>query len=181
MSLKFHRGDLVFYPAHGLAKIVAVRKEKLEGQRMTFLVLDLMDRGCVVKISVHRAIELGLRPILNRVQAKKVFQILMSPPAPFRGNWGKRLRECVQKLQKGSPYEMAEVLRDLIVAQNRKGKGLSFAERRLLELAKQMLIKELAFAVQEDEGRIALRVEEMVLSASSPSEARKSSRPSSPS
>lgn len=178
MSLKFHRGDLVYYPSHGLARIVAVRKERMDNQTLTLYVLELLGQGCVIKIPAHRALDLGLRPIVNRGQVKKIFQILTTQPQNLRASWGKRLRDNEEKLRKGSPFEMAEILRDLLSIQNRKGKGLSFAERRQLELVKQRLIKELAFAVNEDEERMALRVEELIFSSRPSQDSQRTSRSS---
>jgi CarD family transcriptional regulator len=49
-------------------------------------------------------------------------------------------------LKSGSPYEIAKVLRDMY--RLKFDKDLSFGERRLLDQAKSLLVKELALARQ---------------------------------
>lgn len=162
--MNFSRGDLAYYPSHGLARIVAIRREKLEESQQTFYVLELLDRSCIIKIPAHRIKDLGLREILNKNQVRRIFQILRTKPSFQRGSWSKRFRDYAEKLRRGTPFEIAEVLRDLMVIKERTGKELSFAERRLLEAAKQTLIKELAFAAEEDEKTIATKVQEAITS-----------------
>ncbi len=58
--------------------------------------------------------------------------------------WNRRLREYTEKLQSGSPVEVAQVLRD--ISRLRDEKELSFGERGLLEKARDLLVNELVLA-----------------------------------
>ena len=68
--------------------------------------------------------------------------------------WNRRYREYTEKIKTGGVFEVAEVLRDLCVL--RMTKELSFGERKMLDTARGLLIKELAIAkgVGEDKIRI---------------------------
>jgi RNA polymerase-interacting CarD/CdnL/TRCF family regulator len=50
----------------------------------------------------------------------------------------------MEKIKTGSVFEIAEVLRDLYLLKG--DKDLSFGERKMLDTARSLLIKELAFA-----------------------------------
>ena len=57
----------------------------------------------------------------------------------------------MEKIRTGSVYEIAEVLRNLYVLKHNK--DLSFGERKMLDTARSLLIKELSLAKEctEDE------------------------------
>src|SRR4051812_45248243 len=66
--------------------------------------------------------------------------------------WNRRYREYMEKIKTGSVFEIAEVLRDL---QRLKGdKELSFGERKMLDTARTLLIKEIAVATKSKEVKI---------------------------
>jgi CarD family transcriptional regulator len=63
----------------------------------------------------------------------------------------------MEKIKTGSVFEIAEVMRDLYVL--RHTKELSFGERKMLEMARSLLVKELALAKGVPEDRIASDIE----------------------
>ena len=58
----------------------------------------------------------------------------------------------MEKIKTGSVYEIAEVLRDLSVL--KYDKELSFGERKMLDTARALLVKELAIAQKKDEKQV---------------------------
>ena len=71
--------------------------------------------------------------------------------------WNRRYREYMEKIKTGSVFEIAEVLRDLYLLKG--DKDLSFGERKMLDTARALLIKELSLAKEctEDEIESDLR------------------------
>ena len=67
--------------------------------------------------------------------------------------WSRRFRVYTEMIKSGSPVEIAKVLRDM----NRLkfDKDLSFGERRLLDQARSLLLKELALAKKKTEADMA--------------------------
>ena len=63
--------------------------------------------------------------------------------------WNRRYREYMEKIKTGSVYEIAEVLRDLFLL--KVDKELSFGERKMLDTARGLLLKELALATSKEE------------------------------
>ena len=60
-----------------------------------------------------------------------------------------RTREYSDKIKTGSVYEIAEVLRDLVLL--KFDKNLSFGERKMLDMARNLLVKEISIARKTEE------------------------------
>jgi CarD family transcriptional regulator len=63
----------------------------------------------------------------------------------------------MEKIKTGSVFEIAEVLRDLCVL--RLTKELSFGERKMLDTARGLLLKELAIAKGVGEDKINMDID----------------------
>ena len=71
--------------------------------------------------------------------------------------WNRRYRGFMEKLKTGSLFEVAEVYRDLSRLKNTK--TLSFGERKMLDNAKQLIVKELAVARKWTEEKVEAELE----------------------
>jgi CarD family transcriptional regulator len=58
----------------------------------------------------------------------------------------------MDKIKTGSVYEVAEVYRDLLMLKIEK--ELSFGERKMLDTARNLLVKEISLAKQVEESQI---------------------------
>ena len=67
--------------------------------------------------------------------------------------WSRRFRAYTEMIKSGSPHEIAKVLRDMY--RLKFDKELSFGERRLLDQAKSLLLKELAIAKKKTEAEMS--------------------------
>lgn len=160
----FEVEDLAFYPNHGIGRIESVSTVQLDDRTECFYVLRILDRDMTVKVPCDRAEALGMRGIIPSSEVPRIFDILRTRSEhDVRRTWNKRFREYTLKLKSGSPFEIAEVLRDLIRLQ--ASKDLSFGERKMLDQAKALLIKELAFAMQSDEREMIDEIVRMVQGA----------------
>jgi len=157
----FQTGDLAFYPNQGIGRIERVETQQLDDLEIKFYTIRILERDITVKVPLSRAASLGMRAILPEDDVPQIFKILSEKTSfgSYR-TWNKRFREYSQKLKSGSPFEIAEVLRDLMILQD--GKDLSFGERKMLDQAKSLLIKELSFAMSSDEADLTARVRETV-------------------
>jgi CarD family transcriptional regulator len=75
--------------------------------------------------------------------------------------WNQRYREYMEKIKTGSVYEIASVLRDLFLL--RVDKDLSFGERKMMDTAKSLLVKEIALANEfnETETQVEKHIEQI--------------------
>ena len=98
--------------------------------------------------------------LITSKQVKEVYSILKSRDIPRdTQTWNRRYREYMEKIKTGSVFEIAEVLRDLCVL--RMTKELSFGERKMLETARGLLIKELAIAKGVGEDKISSEIDQI--------------------
>jgi CarD family transcriptional regulator len=61
-------------------------------------------------------------------------------------NWSRRFKANYEKLKSGDIFQVAEVVRNLALRE--RDKGLSAGEKRMLTKARQILVSELAAAIQ---------------------------------
>ncbi|MGZ7033347.1 MAG: CarD family transcriptional regulator, partial [Thermoanaerobaculia bacterium] len=73
----------------------------------------------------------------------------------------RRQRAYNEMIKSGSPYEVAKVLRDLYAIKFKSEKDLSYGERRLMDQAKSLLVKELALAKKVTEAAVEQEIEAM--------------------
>ena len=142
---RFKVGDLVVYPAHGVGVVDAIESRELSGSQCTFYILRILDSGMTLMVPIDHASAAGLREVMDEREAEQVYQLLRQPAKPFNHQpWNRRYRGYVEKIRSGSPLEVAKVLRELLTLSATK--GLSFGERKMLDTAKALLIRELSLA-----------------------------------
>ncbi len=140
-------GELAVYPGHGVVRIEELRRQEIAGQRRHFLVLRMVEDDSRILIPREKAEDVGLRRVMGRKQAARIWEILRTRPARRRRGgltWSRQFRDYRDKLRSGSVFDIAEVLRDLLRLQHEK--ELSFGERRVLDSARSLLVHELAAA-----------------------------------
>ena len=67
----------------------------------------------------------------------------------------------MDKIKTGSIYDVAEVLRDLY--RLKANKQLSFGERRMLDTARTLIVKEIAIARDQTEEQVKTEIEAIFL------------------
>jgi len=148
----FKTGDLAVYPAHGVGKIESVETKSIGGKKQDFYIMRILENDMKIMIPISNAEAVGLRQLIDSGDVPKVFDILKTREVSVNGGtWNRRYREYMEKIKTGSIYELAEVLRDLTVLKS--DKELSFGERKMLDTARTLLLKELSIvrAITEDE------------------------------
>jgi CarD family transcriptional regulator len=158
MQPRFQVGDKAYYPVHGIAEVVGLEKRDIGAKATHVYILRIADSGLKIIIPTDNADAVGLRAIMSVADVREVFSILRSTEVTTdHQTWNRRQREYMDKIKTGSAYEIAEVLRDLYLL--RRHKDLSFGERRMLETARGLLVREIAIARKEAEGQIEAEIE----------------------
>lgn len=147
---EFKAGEHAVYPGHGVGKVLAVEVKEIMGTRLEFYAVQILETGLKVMVPKNNVSSVGLRPIISRSEADKVIDILKVTDVKIdTQTWNRRYRDYMEKIKTGSVYEIAEVLRDLFLL--KVDKELSFGERKMLDTARGLLMKELSLAVDKDE------------------------------
>lgn len=153
MEQSFDVGDKAYYPVHGVAEVVALDTRDIGGQQTSVYVLKIMESGLKILVPKTNADAVGLRNLIDNEEIEEVFSILKSKEvARDTQTWNRRHREYMEKIKTGSAFEIAEVLRDLCLL--RKSKDLSFGEKRMLETARTLLVKEIALSQDSSEQEV---------------------------
>ena len=159
-NLKLSVGDKVVHPAHGLGEILAIEHREIGGAKGEFFIIRILDNGMRVMVPRTSAQAAGLRPVMSVKDADKVLDTMRAREvAVDLQPWSRRFRAYTEMIKSGSPQEVAKVLRDMY--RLKFDKELSFGERRLLDQAKSLLLKELAAAKGVTEPVLQGLVDEM--------------------
>ena len=155
---EFAVGDKAVYPVHGVAEVVALEQRDVGGSKVPVYILKILDSGMKIMIPTTNAGSVGLRDLITSKQVKEVYSILKARDIPRdTQTWNRRYREYMEKIKTGSVFEIAEVMRDLCVL--RTTKELSFGERKMLDTARGLIIKELALAKGVGDDKIAAEID----------------------
>jgi len=158
-SLAFRVGDKAVYPAHGVAEITGIESHTVGGDKQTFYILRILDNG--VKVMIPTGAN-GLREIMSNTEVDEVFEVLKEKEISVESTtWNRRYREYKDKIDSGDPKQIAEVLRDLY--RLKTDKQLSFGERRMLDTARSLIVKEIAIAREQTEDQVKTEIEGIFL------------------
>jgi CarD family transcriptional regulator len=153
----FKVGDRIVYPSVGVGRIEGIVTRVLGEQAKKFFQVRIDDKQAQLMIPVDGVERLGIRALVRGKGVNAVMDVFNAAPdlEMFR-TWSKRFRTYEDRLKSGNPFEIAEVLRDLMLQARRK--ELSFGEKKVMEMARQLLIRELAFSTESDEDSVFKKV-----------------------
>ena len=154
----FSEGDMAVYPAHGVGVIKAVETKKIGGIDQSFYILEILDNSMRIMIPTSSSKNVGLRAIVGKHEVSDVFDILADRSVVLgTQTWNRRYRDYMEKIKTGSVHEVAVVLRDLFLLSI--DKDLSYGERKMLDTAKNLLVKELSLAQNTEEAAVSKTIE----------------------
>lgn len=153
----FKVGDRIVYPSVGVGRIEGVVSRMIGDQEKKFFQVRIDDKQAQLMIPVDGVERLGIRALVKGKGINAVLDVFnASPDLDMFRTWSKRFRTYEDRLKSGNPFEIAEVLRDLMLQARRK--ELSFGEKKVMEMARQLLIRELAFSTESDEDAVFKKV-----------------------
>ena len=149
----FKVGDLAVYPAQGVGVIEAIENREVMGRGQLFYIMKIMGNGMRIMIPTDSAEAVGLRELISESDIPQIYEILRNKNVTVdKQTWNKRYREYLEKIKTGSVFEIARVLRDLFILKS--DKNLSFGERKMMDTAKNLLIKEISIASNSEETKV---------------------------
>ena len=156
--MEFQIGDKAVYPAQGVAEVIGVDNKEINSTVCAFYVLRVLDTDMQILVPKDKADQVGLRPVATDDEVEEVFDILREQDVHIdKQTWNRRYRGFMEKIKTGSLFEVAEVFRDLYRLKSTK--TLSFGERRMLDTAKNLIVKELSVARNWTEQKVETELE----------------------
>ena len=147
--MAFKVGDRVVYPHHGAAVIKKKESREVSGEKVDYFVLHMAHGDLTLSVPVDKAEEVGMRPPISRSDVEDLFRLIGKRDVREPANWSRRFKNHQEKMKSGDVYQVAEVVRNLALRE--KGKGLSTAEKSMLDRARSILVSELSFALDVTE------------------------------
>lgn len=166
MEKKFRVGQKGVYPAYGVVKVEGIEKKEICGTTKSFYILKVIENDLTLMVPTDNVSSVGLRPIVSKKDIPKVYDILKngreSDGDDENGNpsWNKRYREYADKIKSGDIYEVAEVLKDIHHLKNEK--ELSFGEKRIMDSAFDLLVKEISISTRRKEELIQDEIQSLL-------------------
>lgn len=146
--MEFSIGDQVVYPTHGIGQITGQEQLQLVEGYENYFVIEVGDKGLVVRVPIRKMEELGVRPIMGYSNLTRVMDTLSSTPYRLSANFKARQIRAKEKIKTGLPLKIAEVVRDFTWRKHRK--TLSAADARLLDHGLDLLSAEIAMVTNKD-------------------------------
>jgi len=154
----FKIGDKAVYPAHGVVEVVGVDTKEINKTICAFYVLRVLENEMQIMVPKTKAEQVGLRQVVSAQEANEVFDVLRDQDVHIdKQTWNRRYRGFMEKIKTGSLFDVAEVYRDLFRLKSTK--NLSFGERRMLDTARTLMVKELAVARKWTEAKVEQELE----------------------
>jgi len=150
----FSVGDNAVYPAHGVGVIEAIERKIISGNEEWFYIMKILNNGMTIMIPKSNVNTVGLRQVVNSDEVNEIYDILKRKEVPRDNNqtWNRRYRQYTEMIRTGSVFEIAEVFR--ILFRLKKVKELSFGEKKILDTAQNLLVKEISIAKNQEESSV---------------------------
>lgn len=146
--MEFSIGDQVVHPKHGVGQITDQEQLQLVEGFENYYVIEVGDKGLVVRVPMRKMEELGVRPIMAPSKLTRVMDTLQDTPYRLSANFKARQSQAKEKIKTGLPVKIAEVVRDFTWRKHRK--SLSAADARLLDQGLDLLAAEIAMVTNKD-------------------------------
>jgi CarD family transcriptional regulator len=160
----FKKGDLAVYPAHGVGIIETIESKEISGIRQDFYIIRILDNNMKIMVPTQNVDSVGLREIIGRKEVPRLYSILKKRDMIIDNQtWNRRYRDYMEKIKTGSVFEVAEVYRDLLML--KEDKDLSFGERKMLDTARNLLVKEISLAKKVEEKQVEKDLDKMFAAA----------------
>ena len=153
-------GTKVVYPTHGVGLVEAIEKKEVSGGRQSFYILRILESGMTIMVPTKNATRVGLREVIEPSEIPKVMAILKQNDLKISSNWNRRFKDNLERIKTGSLYEVALVLRKLVLLQ--KERNLSFGEKKMLENVRGLIVSEISHASGVDQHTARALVEKAV-------------------
>ena len=156
--MRFKVGDKVVYPSQGVSVVEEISNEVLAGTEMKCYHLRLVGSESKVMVPVDNSERVGLRPLSEKKQVRKVMRRLKAAEGENAEDWKDRYRANLDRIKTGDLDEIVDVL--LCLAEVASRKTLSFRERKMYDHARQLLVNEVAIVDKRDATKVEQQVED---------------------
>lgn len=153
-------GDKIVYPMHGAGVVKKIEEMEIFDATSKYYLLDIISEGMEILIPVDKADEIGVRPIVSADQIDAMVNTLSEEMGQMNSNWSKRYQDNMEILKTGDLFNVAGVVRDLMLLDRKK--GLSTGEKKMMNSARNFLISEMVLSKDMDKDQALEVIEEAI-------------------
>jgi len=135
-------GEKVIYPNQGVGVIEEICTKKIAGQQEEFYMLRIVSNNSTVLIPTSNVENVGIRRLCGQKEVKSLLKILRAELNEHNPDWKNRYKGNVERMNSGSIFEVAKVLKNLFFLSFQK--SLSFREKKMFDRARQLVVSEIA-------------------------------------
>lgn len=140
--MQLNIGQKVAYPNQGVCLVENKELRRVGDCECSVFTLRVLKDDSLIFVPADNVDSVGLRPLINRSQCKRLMGALADSIEPASRDWKVRIREFTDKLQSGDIFAAADVFKKLALLSREK--SLSFREQNMLERAKVLVVTEIA-------------------------------------
>jgi len=145
-------GDKIVYPMHGAGIIEAIEEREIFEETKPYYIMQIVSEGLQILIPVDKVDDIGVRTIVTQPVIDEMIEILKLPMDVMEKNWNRRYREHLERLKTGDIFEVAKVVKNLILLDRLK--GLSTGEKKMLNNARNFIVSEMVLIQDKDKQEI---------------------------
>ncbi len=148
----FKEKQHVVYPLQGVGEIISIEEREFQDEQLLYYVIYLDVSDMTVMVPVHKAEELGIRPIVPKKEAERALKLISEDYEPVPADWKMRYQMNLDLLKQGSVIDIATVVRTLY--HRSKIKELPILERKLFDNALRLLVDEMSFSFKMQKSNV---------------------------
>lgn len=141
-NVDFKVGEYCVYRTHGVAKIKEIQTIELKDFKSRCIILYFDKEKLTITVPENQVENMAIRKLATKADMEEVFTILANGVRKVKGMWSRRAKEYEEKINSGSVFLIAEVIRDL--TRDVEEADRSFSERMIYETAMYRLCSEYA-------------------------------------
>lgn len=147
----FNIGETIVYPMYGAGIVEAIEIEEVGGAEVRHYVIRIPNGNLKIKVGASKVEKVGIRKILPKEKVVESIKKVASVPIVIQNNWNLRYKENLDKIKQGTLEGVAEVARALCLRERHR--GLSGAEKKMLNNARQIVISEVEFSCKIEKNK----------------------------
>ncbi|MDI6617240.1 MAG: CarD family transcriptional regulator [Clostridiales bacterium] len=137
----FNIGDKIVYPMHGAGIIVSIEEKEVLKEKKKYYIMKIPIDDMKVMIPIDSMDDFRIRNIISYNEYMEIIRYLKRGKNYINESWSKRYRTNMERIKRGDTLSLADVIRELYLRENKK--GLSPAEKKILEKTEQIFYSEL--------------------------------------
>lgn len=159
--MNFAAGESVVVPNWGLGEVAGRESLTIDDSDVKMVRIDIASEKKHMWVPEGRLQAECVRPVMSPNQVDKALDVIASCTAPEkRVTWNRRQRRYNELVATNTPQSLAEVMGELAAV--RRGKRLSFTERRLFDRVRDQLTAEVACSLDIPRDRAMARLDSAI-------------------